>query len=198
MRSCYNGGVVKAVIFDLYGVLALNGWQAFKAKYFTARPEVWDEIFQLGRKVDAGLADYAELVRFTAEQSGESEATVRYQLEHTLANDELLVYIATELKPHYKLGILSNASSSHVLDGVFAKEQRALFDVVTLSRHVGHTKPEAEMYEAAASRLGVEVEECIFVDDQDRHATGAREAGMQAIVYVDFDQFKSDITKVLS
>ena len=89
---------IKAVIFDLYGVLALNGWQAFKAKHFTDRVEVWDQIFEIGRKVDAGLADYDELIRFTAEEAEESEATVRYQLEHTSANDELLDYIRTDLK----------------------------------------------------------------------------------------------------
>jgi HAD superfamily hydrolase (TIGR01509 family) len=187
---------LEAVIFDLYGVLALNGWQAFKAHHFSEREDVWEQVFQLGRQVDAGLANYDALIRFTAEQTGESEATVRYQLEHTLANDELLAYIATELKPHYKLGILSNASSSKVIRQVFAPEQVALFDTITLSHHTGLTKPDSRMYEAAAAKLDVLVEACLFVDDQERHVTGAREAGMQALVYTDVPALRQKIGQV--
>lgn len=189
--------MISAVIFDLYGVLAINGWQAFKARHFTERPEVWEQIFLLGRQVDAGLADYNELIRFTAVQSGETEATVRYQLEHTVANEELFGYISRKLKSRYKLGILSNASSSRVIDEVFNNAQRALFDSITLSHHVGRTKPDREMFEAAAARLGVEPAACLFVDDQERHASGAREAGMQALVYRDFNQFRKDIEALL-
>lgn len=187
----------RAVIFDLYGVLALNGWQAFKAKHFHDREDIWTEVFELGRKVDAGLADYVELIAFTAQKTGESEDTVRYQLEHTVANDELLDYIQTALKPHYKLGILSNASSTRVLDEVFTAAQVAIFDSVTLSHHVGLTKPDARMYEAAAERLGVEIGECVFVDDQERHATGARDAGMRSLVYTDMSQLRTELEQIV-
>ncbi len=187
---------IRAVIFDLYGVLALNGWQAFKAHHFAEHEDTWTEVFELGRRVDAGQADYAELIQFTAEKTGESEATVRYQLEHTLANDELLSYIEAELKPRYKLGILSNASSTNVLDEVLTPEQVALFSSVTLSHHVGLTKPDKDMYQAAADRLGVPVEECLFVDDQERHVAGALAAGMQAVVYTDVLALKGEIARL--
>jgi len=180
----------------MYGVLALNGWQAFKAKHFSDRVGVWDQVFELGRKVDAGLADYDELIRFTAEQTGESEATVRYQLEHTLPNDELLDYIRSTLKPHYKIAILSNASSD-IAHHVFSPEQLELFDAIVFSHHVGLTKPQQGMYEAAASKLGVEPAECVFVDDQERHTTGAREAGMRAIVYSDVTAFKRELAQLV-
>lgn len=188
---------VQAIIFDMYGVLAINGWQAFKFKHFADREDVWDKVFQLGRKVDAGIADYAELVRYTAEQTGESEATVRYQLEHTVANEALLEYIGTQLKGHYKLGILSNASSNKVIDEVFTAEQEALFDEIVLSHHVGLTKPDTRMYQAVADRLGVPVEACVFVDDQARHVHGAHDAGMQALVYTDDDALRADLAKIL-
>ena len=187
---------IRTVIFDLYGVLALNGWQAFKAHHFSGREDVWTEVFELGRKVDAGLADYAELILFTAQKTGESEDTVRYQLEHTVANEELFTYIEHSLKPHYKLGILSNASSSKVLSEVFKPTQVALFDSITLSHHVGLTKPDKAMYEAAAERLVVEVGECLFIDDQERHANGARNAGMKALVYTNFETLKQEISRL--
>ncbi len=187
----------KAVIFDLYGVLALNGWQAFKAKHFREREGTWTEVFELGRRVDAGTADYTELIRFTAKKTGESEATVRYQLEHTLVNDELLHYITSELKPHYLLGILSNASKDEAVNQLLTSQQKTLFDAIILSHHYGLTKPQVEMYEAIARKLKVDVAECVFIDDQERHAAGARFAGMQALVYTDVPTLKKELAKIL-
>jgi len=184
---------MKAIIFDLYGVLALNGWQAFKAKHFSDREHIWDEVFQLGRKVDAGLAGYDELISFTAEQTGESETAVRYQLEHTLPNEMLLGYIRTDLKPYYKLGVLSNASSNKVIDQIFTPEDEALFDVLVLSHHTGLTKPDVRMYHTVSGRLDVEPAECLFVDDQERHVAGARAAGMQAVVFTGIADLKKHI-----
>lgn len=190
--------MITAVIFDLYGVLALNGWQAFKAKHFADRLDVWDQIFQLGRMVDAGLAEYDELIRFTAEQAGVTEATVHYQLEHTIANEKLLKYITDELNGHFVLGILSNASRPEVVDSLFSEEQRAMFGAYTFSKQLGRVKPDVLVYEAAANQLEVGIDECLFVDDQERHANGAKDAGMQALLYTDFDQFKAEIRQVLN
>lgn len=185
--------MVQVIIFDFYGVLAINGWQAFKAEHFRDRVHLWDEVYTLGRQVDVGLSDYEELVRFTAEVTGETEATVRYQLEHTVANGELLDFIQKELKGSYKLGILSNASRSEVIDDVFTFEQRALFDTVILSRQFGLTKPDLRIYEIAAEQFGASINDCLFIDDQERLVAGAKEAGMQAVVYQDMDDLKQEL-----
>lgn len=188
---------LKAIVFDLYGVLALNGWQAFKAKHFTDRPEVWDQVFQIGRKVDAGQAQYDELISFTAAQAGETEATVRFQLEHTSANDELLEYIRTDLKPWYFVGILSNAHRAEVVSEIFSPEQEDLFTEIILSHHTGLVKPDVRMYRTMADRLGVQPTECVFVDDQERHVEGAQAAGMQGVVYQGVPELKSTLGRLL-
>jgi putative hydrolase of the HAD superfamily len=187
---------VHAVIFDLYGVLAFNGWQTFKTKHLTDKPEVWNEVFELGRRVDAGQATTEELIAFTAEVTGESADSVRYQLEHTVANEQLLDYIARYLKPKYKLGILSNASND-IVRHLFTFHQQQLFDAITVSHEVGLTKPDPLMYETAANMLGVDASECLFVDDQERHVLGATEARMQTLLYKDFDQFTDDLEAML-
>lgn len=188
--------MTKAIIFDLYGVLALNGWQAFKELHFSDRPEVWTQVFELGKMVDAGLKGYDDLVTFTAKQAGQPVSVVRHQLEHTVANEPLLEYIRSELKPHYKLGILSNAGSN-VVERIFSDEQQALFDSVVLSHHVGLVKPHADMYRTIAARLDVEPADCLFIDDQERHVTGARDAGMQAMVYTDLAALREQLSAIL-
>jgi HAD superfamily hydrolase (TIGR01509 family) len=189
---------IKAVVFDLYGVLALNGWQAFKTKHFADRVEVWDQIFEIGRKVDAGLADYDELITFTAQQAGKSEETVRYQLEHTSANTQLLDYIKTGLKPWYFIGILSNAHRAEVVSEIFTPDQEDMFTEIILSHHTGLVKPDTRMYEVVAHKLGVLTEEVVFVDDQVRHVDGAKNAGMQGLVFTDVPTLRRDLEQLLA
>jgi len=186
--------MIRAIIFDLYGVLAINGWQAFKAEHFSEREDVWDQVFQMGRQVDAGLIDYAELIQFTARVSGETEGLVRHQLEHTVVNAELLDFIHAELRGRYRLGVLSNASSDEVIKRIFTPKQKALFDVIMLSHHVGTTKPDIRMYGAVSEELGVGPSDCVFIDDQKRHVDGAHAAGMHALVYTDVARLKDKLT----
>jgi putative hydrolase of the HAD superfamily len=186
----------RAIIFDFYGVLALNGWQEFKTRHLSDKPDVWDQVYRLGRRVDAREVSRDELVAFTAQVTGQSEATVREQLDHSTANEELLEYIAANLYGRCKLGILSNASTN-VVEHILSPEQAALFDAAVLSHHVGMTKPDVRMYQHIAEKLGVAPAECVFVDDQARHLAGATAAGMQTILYTNFAQIKHDLTEVV-
>lgn len=182
----------QAIIFDMYGVLALNGWQAFKLRAFADKPEAWQKLVSLGEEVDAGRASYDDLVRYIAEATDETEETVRYQLEHTVANTELLDFIARGLKSQYKLGILSNARTN-VVEQIFTPEQRALFDAVVLSYEVGFIKPDRRMYHTVLDRLGVSAEACLLVDDKEGHLEGAHKAGLQGLLFTDVAQLKRDI-----
>lgn len=188
---------VRAIIFDLYGVLILNGWPAFKARHFTEREHLWHELHLLGRKVDAGLADYMEMIRFAAEQTGETETAVRHELEHSVVDGELLTYIRTKLKPTYKLGILSNAGTN-ITERLFTSDQLNLFDTQVLSHGVGLTKPQPEMYHMIADRLGLEPAECLFVDDHERHLAGAENVGMRTLLYTDLERFQTELPAALS
>lgn len=187
----------KAIIFDLYGVLGLNGWQEFKETHFADHRDIWEHLRSLGQRVDAGQASEAEFVHAVAAASGETNATVRYQFEHTVPNIELLKYVESNLKGSYKLGVLSNASHD-VLDGIFSPEQRALFDEAISSYHVGLTKPDPRMFLLMCERLGVQPGECILVDDQQRHFDVAKALGFTPILYCSAEQTIKDIAKVLA
>jgi HAD superfamily hydrolase (TIGR01509 family) len=73
-----------------------------------------------------------------------------------------------------------------------------LFDVVVASGDIGYAKPEAAAYEITADRLGVRLDECVFVDDREPYCEAARGVGMQAIVYRDFAQFQAELQAMLA
>lgn len=134
--------MVRAIIFDCYGVLTINGAPWLK----------------------------------------------------TRSNQPLLGLIG-ELKKTYKIGMLSNAVNNR-LDEFLTSQEIELFDCVALSGEVGVGKPDPEAYAVVADRLGVDVSECLFVDDLPDFCEVARTVGMQSICYRDFDQFQRELGQI--
>jgi len=60
-----------------------------------------------------------------------------------------------------------------------------LVDVVVISGEEGIAKPDARVYRIAAQRLGVSVNECVFVDDRPDNVDGATAAGMLGLLHAD-------------
>lgn len=178
-------------------MLATDGWLPFKQKHFSHDQALLAEATELNQQHDSGLISHEGFYNEIAGMSGVPVTAVKEQLRANAPNEPLFDYIAAELRPGYKIGVLSNASGNYMAQ-IFTPEQVKLFDAVALSYELGMTKPEPGMYDAIAGRLGVEARECVFIDDQERHCTGAREAGMQAILYKDFEQFKVALEKFLA
>lgn len=113
------------------------------------------------------------------------------------ANEPLLNYIRTDLKPRYKLGILSNIDA-HSIEGLLTPEQRALFDVAALSFQTGLVKPDSRAYRFVADQLDVQSSECLFIDDIERFCTAAQHEGMLALCYHSFEQMKEAVEAILA
>jgi putative hydrolase of the HAD superfamily len=188
--------MVRAIIFDCFGVLTYDGWLPFKKHYFGKDPEKTREATELGRQMNAGLLGYQEFLTQIADMAGVSVAETSRMINDNVPNEELFAYIREKLKPRYKIGMLSN-TGRNMLGEIFTPEQIRIFDALGLSYEMGTLKPDARAYQTIARRLGVDSEECVFIDDQERHCTGARDAGMQTILYGDFDQMKTDLERLL-
>lgn len=178
--------MINAIVFDCFGVLAEDGWSPFKHQYL-GDPEKALAVAKIGKEVDAGLRAYDDMIRETALIAGVDEAIVRAAVGHKVPNEQLFVFIREQLKPYFKIGLLSNASYN-VLKHLFTPEQVALFDATALSYEAGLVKPHTDMFHLIAQRLGEQPESCLLVDDQQRHIDGAHAAGMQAIQYESLSQ----------
>jgi putative hydrolase of the HAD superfamily len=88
-----------------------------------------------------------------------------------------------KLKPRYRLGLLSNTSPWHFEHVIQTNPAFALFDTVTLSFEVGHSKPSPRIYEDAVTKLGLMAEECLYIDDIPAFAQAATDHLMHGITY---------------
>ncbi|MBN9097231.1 MAG: HAD-IA family hydrolase [Pseudonocardia sp.] len=59
------------------------------------------------------------------------------------------------------------------------------FDVVVLAGALGARKPDPEVFRRVAGLLGVDVRECVVVDDLARNVRGARAAGAVGVLHRD-------------
>jgi HAD superfamily hydrolase (TIGR01509 family) len=183
--------VIRAVVLDIGSVLEIIDDTVFPAP-FEQRHGLAAGSVHAGAATlpgDAGLG-------------GLSEAQVRTHWQQHLAlsdaeADELMAdywrwYVGTldqELfdwfagqRPARKTGILSNS-------GPGAREAErcwgfeAITDDIVYSHEVGLRKPDPQIYALAAERLGVQVDEIVFLDDVPGHVEAAREAGWHAVVH---------------
>jgi FMN phosphatase YigB (HAD superfamily) len=97
--------------------------------------------------------------------------------EDNAAEPPLLTALRRARKQGVKTALLSNA------DGWWQPPAawQGLFDATVISGEVGLAKPEAEIYLLTASKLNLEPQECVFVDDLAVNVRGAAEAGMVGV-----------------
>jgi epoxide hydrolase-like predicted phosphatase len=190
--------MIRAIIFDCFGVLVGCGfWDVYRA---CGGDPVKDNAFILGmvNKANAGEISGAHFSTLMADKLGlaleQYDAVVTRQQQ---PNRPLLDYIRDELKPHYKLAIISNANTGE-LETRLAPEDLALFDTVIVSADVGFVKPDPQIFQLAADRLGITFNETVFVDDLERFTVPAEALGLHAIVYTGLDPLKQELATLLN
>ena len=187
--------MIKAVVFDCFGVLTSDGWLPFAQKYFGDSALLKQEAHDLNRQVDSGFLGYDSFVHQVSNMAKIDLVDAQQQIEGNIANQQLFDYI-TSLKKNYKIGMLSNAGANW-LDKLFTPEQLDLFDATALSFELGLIKPDPRTYTAICERLGVEPNEAVFVDDIQRYVTGAQDIGMKGVWYKTNDQLKVELEALL-
>lgn len=188
--------MIKAVIFDCFGVLATESWLPFKARHFGSDEELFQQATDLSKQANSGMIGSETFLEKISELAGVERAEAAKAMVGNVPNEPLFEYIR-ELKKHYKIGFLSNIASDR-LKQIFTAEQLAVFDAIALSFETGYIKPQRQAFEAMARQLGVGPEECVLVDDQAVNAEGARAAAMPAVVYTDVESLRQQLGELLA
>lgn len=190
--------MIKAIIFDCFGVLLGNAYKTHLMEVESEDTERANEIRAINHASDMGILTHEETAEGISALFGmEPEEFLHEQQQVEVPNQTLLDYIAT-LKPHYKIGMLSNINTRERLSMRFAPGQlQAAFDTIVASGDEGYVKPQREVYEIVATRLGVTPSECVFIDDIAEFCQGARETGMQAVQFISNEQCIADVNTLL-
>ena len=93
-----------------------------------------------------------------------------------------------------KTALLSNTEAPAM--EFFLELRYEMFDVPMFSCAEGTCKPEREIYEIAARRLGLTPGQCVLIDDRPDFIEGARNAGMNGIVYQRLAQVRQELVSL--
>ena len=189
--------MIKAVIFDCYGVLVQGSLHQFIDTYFSNDDETIKKAQEINDKCSIGQISYEEQIEEFARMSGLSVADTHREMDKNPPNIQLLSYISSELKGKYKIGMLSNAGEN-LLDSLIGVENVELFDETVLSYEYHVVKPQPEIYEITLDKLNVNPEEAIFVDDIKSYCEAAESLGIKSIQYVNFNQFRNELDNLLN
>lgn len=187
--------MIRALIFDCFGVLTTDSWLAF----LDSLPPTADiaRARELNRAYDAGLIDaetfFCEVEAVTGSRPPDIEQLFGGEV---VKNVPLLDYIR-ELKADFLIGLLSNISSDWITRQFLTAAEQELFDQMVLSYEVGMTKPDPRVFMMICERLRVGPHEAVLIDDVVRNVTAARNEGLAGIVYQDLPSLRRELSALL-
>ena len=164
--------------------------QSMAQRYGISEKELDRIVFHNSLSADAekGLYSKEELLERMAQQVGITlEDATAFYMEYFSKDEEdaeLVAFVRT-LKPHYKLGLLSNAYPG---TREWMQEYHTfldLFEISFFSAEAGMRKPEPEFFRLILDAMQVVPQKTLFVDDFPENIAGAQQMGMQTVWYTD-------------
>jgi epoxide hydrolase-like predicted phosphatase len=102
--------------------------------------------------------------------------------------EDMFSVVARLRKNGYKIALLSNTEVAAMQ--YFYTFQYNMFDVLVFSCAEGTRKPERKIYELTIERLRSQPGQSVFIDDKPEYINGAKEAGLNTILFEDIGRLK--------
>ncbi|MHC4086701.1 MAG: HAD family hydrolase [Planctomycetota bacterium] len=94
----------------------------------------------------------------------------------------------------YRTAVLSNTEVPAMQ--YFHQQRYDMFDVLVFSCAEGVQKPDRKIYELTLEKLGSEAEQSVFIDDNPEYINGAKEAGLNTILFENINPLKNTLAEL--
>ncbi|HSX15546.1 MAG TPA: HAD family phosphatase [Candidatus Saccharimonadales bacterium] len=183
---------IDTVLFDFFGVIYDDPQKALVRRH----PGRVAEIAATALLLDTGDISYDEYFVRLAEITGESYDLLRELFLAPELINHAVVGTISQLKPHWRIGLLSNTCTEE-LDFLFAQHDLgSLFHTVVVSSETGLAKPDHRIFHVALERLGAKAGSTVFIDDSEPNVLAARQVGLTAIHFKDARQLRTELDKL--
>ena len=208
--------LIDAVLFDFGGVVTTSPFEAF-SRYENEIGAPLDSI----RLINSTNPDNNAWAKMERSEVTVSEFCKLFEAEATdlgleMSGQKVLECLSGNVRPQMvraikilqkrvRIGcITNNMKSGHGAGMARSSEQAAsvaqimqMFEVVVESAKVGIRKPDVRIYELACSELGVDPQNCAYLDDLGINCKPAANLGMVAIKVVDPEVALDDLERVV-
>jgi len=196
---------VKAVFFDLGGVIVRTEFQAPRQQLAERLGMEYDDLDRLVFDSDSGLraatgeitsADHWAAVIKRLKRPASELSRVRDEFFAGDIVDRTLIEYIRSLRGKYKTGLISNAWSD-LRDFVVREKFDDAFDKMIISAEVGAMKPDPKIFQIALDAFGVKPKEAVFVDDVYANIEGCEKVGMKGIHFKDAESTLRQLKELL-
>jgi putative hydrolase of the HAD superfamily len=166
--------------------------QGMVRKLFKTEPGALADL----RLLETGEIEAAEFERRFGARLGVTETAglITRMFAAVRPEERLISAVRAARAAGVRTGLISNSWGTSIYDPEALED---LFDVAIISGEVGLHKPQPEIYLLAAERLGLEPEECVFIDDLRENVRGAEAVGMTAVLHRDPDATVARLEELL-
>jgi putative hydrolase of the HAD superfamily len=197
---------IRAVFFDIGGVLENNprtAWQAKWAERLGLQLSRFSgELAPIWSDGSIGAITLEDVEHRAAAALGLDAPGVAELMEDAWAeylgtlNEPLAGYFEG-LRPRYMTGMITNSFVGAREREREAYDLESMSDVIVYSHETGCTKPDPRIYGFACQRLCVTPPNAVFLDDVQANVDGARALGMHAIKFENNDQAIAELEALL-
>jgi putative hydrolase of the HAD superfamily len=189
--------MIEAVIWDFGGVITTSPFEAFarfEAEHglpldIIRRTNAANHLENAWAKFERAEIDADTFDELFAAESRALGVEVRGRDVLPLLSGDLrpeMVEALRRVKAKFKTGCITNnlpanSIGSHAGRSLYIAEVMALFDHVIESAKIGLRKPDPRIYQMMTETLGVNPENCVYLDDLGVNLKPAREMGMTTI-----------------
>ena len=183
----------KVVFFDFFGVISSEVAPFFFRKYFSNEEadKIKNEICSLG---DIGEIIEEDFYKKISERVELTPNQVAKELQGFVHINEQLVEMIKSIKQKYPVYLLSNAVSGFLRRILENNDLYQLFDKVFISSEMKIAKPNKEFFEYVLKETGVNPQDAVFVDDNPNNINGAKDCGIEGILFVGNQDFEQKFT----
>ena len=183
--------MIKAVIFDFFDVFRTD---SYKAWLHTNNIPHEGDYFDANRQMDLGNITTEQFLDRLSDLQGRKVTSE--EIDATARVNEEVVAIAKDLKPKYRIALLSNAPSSFIRNLLAVHDLEQHFHEIVISSEVGMIKPSPEIFEHTLSKLSVSASEAIFIDDNPGHVAAAEKVGIRGVLFTSANQLRKDLRSI--
>ncbi len=187
--------MIKAIIFDCFGVVRTDSFDDVY-KSMGGDPDK-DRDFIRRTLQESNSGRIASSRPIIAAHLGITESQWAEAMNRHGSIDKRLLRYIQELGKSYKIAMLSNIGKRGLQRFFEPGFLEKYFEQIIVSGEIGFAKPEARAYEITADKLGVRIDECIFIDDRQEYVEGAWFVGMKGVLYKSLEKCKAELKLIL-
>ena len=212
MTQSFNPVEIKALVFDVGGVLALDAPRYFLSELAVRESLDVEDLVRmwkknLGQLITGKISEDQFWLLFIDDLNlkiPQDELLVRFKKEirlFLLLDKGLLGYLRSlkdELNAHcmepVKFAILSNNVKEWAKELERQADLGELFEVIMYSCDEGLAKPDPSLFQKVCIKLDAGPSHIMFIDNREKNLRQAKEIGMHPILFSTPDEFKAAMT----